>query len=266
MDSSIIKKGYRLEFLHHLKLACSPPISRIPVRRGSSDVLMREVATLLVKEAIVELFPGFKPGFYSHIFTVTKKDSDKLRLVINLSTLNKLLVKTRFKMETPATITDALHPGDWTISVDLTDSYLHIRMHPGAWKFVRFVLGTRVYEFRALPFGLSPAPYVFTRVMSTRVAHRHLVHLFLYLDDSLIRNAMRLKLWQQIPILLGLFDFIGFMRNNKKSSIIPSQTFVFLGVFYDLRLAIACIPEDRWNKISVQIPALMAKPQAPAWE
>jgi hypothetical protein len=65
-------------------------------------------------------------------------------------------------METPTSITQALQQGDWTISVDLTDAYLHIPMHPSAWKFLRFVVWKRVYEFRALPFGLFPAPYVFS--------------------------------------------------------------------------------------------------------
>jgi hypothetical protein len=264
----VIRRGYILQFLEHPKLTSSPPFSRIPVRPGSTDVLVREVETLLEKQAIVELFPPFNPGFYSHIFTVTKKDSDKLRLVINLSPLNKLLVKNRFKMETPSTITYALQQGDWTISVDLTDAYLHVPMHPSAWKFIRFVVGKRVYEFTALPFGLSPAPYVFLRVMSTisRAAHKRLLHLCLYLDDSLLKNAMRERLCQQIPVLLGLFDSLGFLRNDKKSLLIPSQTFIFLGVFYNLLLAIARIPEDRWNKIATLIPALLAKSQAPARE
>jgi hypothetical protein len=257
---SVVRRGYVLQFLQHPKLTSTPPFSCIPVRPRSTDILIREVATLLEKQAIVELLPPYTPGFYSHIFMVTKKDSDKLRLVINLSPLNKLLVKNRFKTDTPSTITYALQQGDWTISVNLTDAYLHVPMHPSVWKFLRCVVGRRVYEFRALPFGLSPAPYVFSRVMSTisRAAHKRLLHLFLYLDDSLLRNSMRERLCQQIPVCLGLFDSLGFLRNYKKSSLVPSQTFIFLGVFYDLLLAIARIPEDRRNKIASLIPAILA--------
>jgi hypothetical protein len=56
----------------------------------------------------------------------------------------------------------------WTISVVLTEAYLHIPMHPSAWIFLRFVVRSRVYEFRALPFDLFPTPYLCS----------HLLHVF----------------------------------------------------------------------------------------
>jgi hypothetical protein len=227
---------------------------------------VEEVETLLKKEAVALLQPPYSPGFYSSVFTVTKKDSEKLRLVINLRPLNRMLRRVRFKMETPTTITRALRQGDWTISIDLSDAYLHIPMHPTSWKYLRFVLGTRVFEFRALPFGLSPAPYVFTRVMATisQAAHKRMLHLFLYLDDSLLRSQYRQKLLLQLPILTGLFDSLGYLRNDKKSSLVPAQLFTFLGVFYDLVQALARIPEDRWTKIVHTIPLLQSRRMSPA--
>jgi hypothetical protein len=48
----------------------------------------------------------------------------------NLNPLNRMLVKNRFTMETPSTITAALCQGDWTVSIVLTDAYLHVPMHP----------------------------------------------------------------------------------------------------------------------------------------
>jgi hypothetical protein len=103
--------------------------------------------------------------------------------VINLKPLNKMLVKYPFKMETTRTITAALHQGDWTVSVDLTDAYLHVPIHRHSHKFLRFTQGGRVFQFVALPFGLAPAPYVFTRLMSVvgRTAHKRMLHLYLYL-------------------------------------------------------------------------------------
>jgi hypothetical protein len=169
-------------------------------------------------------------------------------------------------METPRSITNALRQGDWTVSIDLTDAYLHIPMHASTWKYLRFVLGDKVFEFRALPFGLSPAPYVFTRVMATisQAAHKKLLQLFLYLDDSLMKNQIREHLLLQIPVLTSLFDSLGWLRNDKKSSLVPSQLFTFLGVFYDLVLALARIPEDRWQKIITLIPILVMKESSPA--
>jgi hypothetical protein len=51
-------------------------------------------------------------------------------------------------------------------------------------------------------------------------------------------------------MLLDIFDFLGFIRNEAKSDQVPSQRFVFLGILYDMLLALAMIPQDRWMKIT----------------
>ena len=64
------------------------------------NILLQEVQTLLSKNAI-ELVPPHKArdGFYSTLFMVPKKNSEKLRPVINLKPLNQFLLKKSFKMD-----------------------------------------------------------------------------------------------------------------------------------------------------------------------
>jgi hypothetical protein len=183
-----------------------------------------------------------------------------------LKPLNKLLCKYPFKMETTRSIMSALHQGDWTIYVDLRDAYFHIPIHRTSQKYLRFTHGKRVFQFVALPFGLAPAPFVFTKIMATvaRVAHKRMMHLFLYLDDSLMRNACRAELIAQIPVLLHVFNILGFIRNDEKSELTPKQCFSFLGVWYDLILAIAKVPQERWEKMSRAIYGHLAAPTSPA--
>jgi hypothetical protein len=168
--------------------------------------LRLEIDSLLSKGAIEVLHPPVGPGFYSSVFVVAKKSPGKFRLVINLKPLNALLVHKRFRMETQRSITSALNQGDWVISLDLTDAYLHIPIHKTCRKYLRFVHGTQVFQFRALPFGLASAPYVFTRVAAglARVAHRRALFLYLYLDDWLLQNPIREALTLQIPVLTQL--------------------------------------------------------------
>ncbi|KAK7101733.1 hypothetical protein V1264_020070 [Littorina saxatilis] len=68
-------------------------------------------------------------------------------------------------METPTSVRDALRPGDWVTSIDLTDAYFHILIHPSDRKWLRFLWGEKMFQFRALPFGLSLAPWIFTMVV-----------------------------------------------------------------------------------------------------
>ena len=61
-------------------------------------------------------------GFYSLLFVIPKKNG-KLRLVIDLRSLNRYLSKEKFHMETPANLCYSILKGDWVISVDLVDTY-----------------------------------------------------------------------------------------------------------------------------------------------
>ena len=51
------------------------------------------------------------------------------------------------------------------VSLDLKEAYLQVPVHPDSRKFLRFVAFDRTYQFRALCFGLSTAPQVFTRII-----------------------------------------------------------------------------------------------------
>jgi hypothetical protein len=80
------------------------------------------------KGAIVHIDnPG--PGFYSHIFVVSKKQKGSWSLIIDLFLLNRFLRVPHFKMETTRSIVAAMLPGDWAASLDLRDAYLHVPVY-----------------------------------------------------------------------------------------------------------------------------------------
>ena len=101
-----------------------------------------------------------------------------------------------FKMETQRKVKDAIQLNDWAFSLDLTDAYLHVPIHPRSRKYLRFTLRGRVYQFKALPFGLSTSPFVFTHLMKVIVTflRRRAITLHPYLDDWLSRNQNRRRL------------------------------------------------------------------------
>ena len=58
-----------------------------------------------------------------------------------------------------ASIREAVRPGDWGASLDLTDAYFQIPFAKADRKWLRLFGRTRNFQFRALPFGLSLAPW-----------------------------------------------------------------------------------------------------------
>ena len=116
-----------------------------------------------------------------------------LQLVMDLSALNKFIKHIPFKMVTVAQVRTSLRRGDWLASIDLKDAYWHVPIHPRFRKFLAFQVGELTYQFTRLPFGLSLAPRVFTkltRVVATRLAEKGVTSL-MYIDDWLPRNKQQ---------------------------------------------------------------------------
>ena len=127
------------------------------------------------------------PGFYSHLFLVPKK-SGGWRPVIDLSFLNSVLEIPHFTMESAESIQRSLPQDAWVTSIDPVDAYFHIPIHRGYRTFLRFQTQDTIYKFRALPFGLSPARWVVTKIMTRIKMLVHMMDIYLcqYLDDWLI--------------------------------------------------------------------------------
>ena len=160
----VLREGYRIPF------HSPPPVTRAPLHFTSystdserGKALQVEVTALLHKGAVEDASPT--PGFYSHLFVVPKATGG-FRPVIDLSFLNRHVITTKFRMETVQTVLAAVHHLDWMVSVDLKDAYLQIPIHPQSRRFLRFSWEGRTLQFRALCFGLSTAPQVFTRIMA----------------------------------------------------------------------------------------------------
>ena len=66
-----------------------------------------------------------------------------------------------------------MRPGLWLASIDLKDAYFHIPIYRGHWKYLRFCIAGKVYQFLVLPFGLSSAPRVFTKILLALIAYLH---------------------------------------------------------------------------------------------
>ena len=118
------------------------------------------------------------------------------------------------------------------VSLDLQDAYLQVPVHPASRRYPRFCVGDVVYQFRALCFGLSSAPQVFTRVMApvSSIMHRHGFRLLRYLDDWLVLGSTFQELVQARDFLLWLCHLLGIIVNPSKSSLVPTRTLDCLGM------------------------------------
>ena len=184
--------------------------------------------------------------FYRRLF-LEPKPHQRWRPVIDLSRLNTFLLVERFKMETPESIRASLIPGEWVSLIDLSDAYLHIPIHPNSRKYLRFCHRPQVFQFISLPFGLAMAPQVFTMIVKEvkLMALSRGIRLHQYLDDWLIRAQSQVN----TQILVDLTPSLGWIINQEKSELKPTQVFSFLGYEYHLDSALVKPTQERWLKL-----------------
>jgi hypothetical protein len=179
-----ISKGYVIPFDTLPPTHPHPQGQHQPKISKETTAIEQEIMALLSKKAIEE---ATEEGFSSRIFTIPKKTGD-LRPVLNLRPLNQYITPPHFKMESIKMVCNIINRKDYLTSIDLQDAFLHILIHPTSRKYLQFHWKGKQFQFRVLPFGLSLAPYVFTKILKPilKWARRKGIRISAYLDDLLI--------------------------------------------------------------------------------
>ena len=103
-------------------------VTRVPRDISARRTIVEELNSLLHKNAILQIADS--PNLcLSPIFTVPKHSGGR-RVILNLKQINLFVPDQHFRMETLAVILPQLSPGDWAVSIDLQDAYLHVLIHP----------------------------------------------------------------------------------------------------------------------------------------
>lgn len=203
----------------------------------------KEVLNLVSKGAVVETRVQ---GFVSGIFVIPKK-AGGLRPVINLKELNCFIVHHHFKMEGLVHMKLLVSPNIWMAKLDLQDAYLTVPVHATDQHYLQFIWGGKIFQFTCLAFGLSSAPWAFTKLLKPVVSflREQGIKIIVYLDDFLILNVSRSKLAQQVDTVKNLLHSLGFVINLEKSRPIPTQVMEFLGLEIDSRAMSLSLPTSK---------------------
>ena len=110
---------------HHIDLSETPIQTTIPRPYTLSDeeqaFARTEIQRTFDKGVILEV-DHIEGEYVSNIFP-GKKDSAKLRMILNVKKLNGHIDHAHFKMNTLKTALQLVEQGDWFISIDFSDAY-----------------------------------------------------------------------------------------------------------------------------------------------
>ena len=171
--------------------------------------------------------------------------------MIDLSVFSRFVSKTPFKMETVQSVLLSVRQGDWMVFIDLKEAYLQVPINPDSRKYLLFVAFGKPYQFRALCFGLSMAPQVFTKVMApvSTILHSLGIRMRRYLDDWLIQANSREAVLQALGTVLSVCRELGIVVNPEKSNFVAAQRAQYLGTVLDAQTFRASPSQEHIDKL-----------------
>lgn len=254
----IIENGYKIPLI-------SLP-SRTFCKNNRSALLEAEFVSGAIQElldrALIEKCSN--PPFIVNPLTVSVQSSGKKRLILDLRVVNKHVWKQSVKYEDIKVALAFLEKGFYMIKFDITSAYHFVEIFEPHTEFLGFSWAdengnTVYYKFLVLPFGLSSACYIFSKICRPLVnkwrGEGKLVSMFLDDGFACAQEFEKTKnLGQEIKS-----DLLksGFVPNATKSVWIPVQVLEYLGVVLDALSGTIYIPVRRILKAKESIADLL---------
>ena len=199
---------------------------------------------------------------------LTVSDKGKLRLVLDLRHVNQFLESKTFKYEDLKTFSEITERGDFFINFDLKSGYHHIDIHPAHQKYLGFQWQfegeeeiTRFFVFTVLAFGLSPASYVFTKILRplTKYWRSKGIKVVIYIDDGIAAKCTEKQAEEAGKTIIETLIAAGFQINWEKSNFQPKQEGIWLGTAINTRTMEFSVTKEKLIKLKNDFGVILDK-------
>lgn len=221
-----------------------------------------EITKLLYKGVIQECSHS-EGEFLSPIFLRLKKNKIDYRMILNLKDLNKSIVYKHFKMESLKSVLDLMTPGCFMASADIKDAYYTVPVAKEHQKYLRFMWRDKLYQYVCLPNGLSSAPRMFTKLLKPvfKLLREKGFLSSSYIDDVYLQGDTFEECHENARNTVKLLRDLGFVIQEEKSCLKPSQQLTYLGFYLDSQTMTVKLTNERVEKVVQACEKLLCKPQ-----
>ena len=260
----IVCFGYRLPFIRF-----PPPVCMRNHHSALQNTafVSESVSELLLANCIVECSDC--PLICSPLQVVTNVRG-KQHLVIDLRYVNQYLRQQKFKYEGLNVIPSLFKQGDFMITFDLKSGYHHVDIHQDCWQYLGFswedaVGGIHFYMFRVLPFGLSTACFVFTKLLRPLVKHWRSkgIRAVIYIDDGICASSTLQEAEECSAALQADLKDAGFVLNVNKSRLVPHNVGEWLGFVVDLESGCFRVPDGKIVRLKSSLSSILCPINVP---
>ncbi len=205
---------------HQINTGGATPIRQPPRRLPFAK---REEAVKSVNEmyeqGIIE--PAAGP-WCSPVVLVKKKDGG-MRFCIDYRKLNDVTHKDSYPLPRIDDSVEALAGARWFSALDLKSGYWQVEMDETDKEKTAFSIGSGLWQFTVMPFGLSNAPATFERLMEQVLAGLPLTTALVYLDDVLVAGRSFSEHLTHLHAVLQRFREASLKLNPKKCFLFQLQ-------------------------------------------
>jgi len=251
---SVISTGYRLEW----DPATGPP-TRCRMRNHPSALSSATFVADKIAEGVRWRTMQRCPVSDLHCVLplgVATNAVGKQRLIWDGRHVNRFLPKVTFRMETLQREGRALFEHSaWGGTCDLSSAYHHVEMHPDSTTFLGFEWGGEFFRFLVLPFGLSTAPWLFTKVFGHCARFLRSPGMSLgilsYLDDVIFAAQTARDALSAAQVLINVLRRFGWLIHPTKcvGTTAGVQVFQALGALVNLATQTFSVPPDTVRRI-----------------
>ena len=254
---SVVRDGYKIPFV------------TFPPPKGSPNNLSLVTHSHFVSEAISGLLRTNCVEILDHKsdivnpLSVSIQPSGKKRLILDLRHVNLYVFKRKFRCEDESVALQIFSKGFFLFKFNLKSGYHHVEIFPDHRKYLAFSWDfgdgvVKYFQFTVLPFGLSSAPYLFTKLLKPILTSWRCkgIPMVIFLDDGLGggSNPIKAKI-NSLTVRADLTRY-GFVINEEKSLWEPVQVITWLGTVFDTYQGFISVTEQRVSKLKSSIDLL----------
>ena len=221
--------------------------------KTNSNFVSQALSDLLELGLVSEVF---SPPTVVNPLSVSFNSEGKGRLILDLRDVKKFVPKARFRMEDWKVFINSAVPDGFLFKFDIKSGNHHIDIANLHQQFLGFSwplrsCTPRFFCFNVLPFGLSSAPFLFTKLFRPLVRHWRAqgFHIVLYLDDAIdCEKDLPTARFASETVRSDLAK-AGVIANSAKSVWGPTQVLQWLGLEWNLVDGSISIPQARLDKL-----------------
>ena len=166
----------------------------------------------LVEEGVIRKIE--EPTSWSSPLVIVKKPNNKIRICMDLRSLNKAIQRPNFEIPNPDDIFASISGSSCYSKLDCKNAFHQIPVHPDSQPLLTFSTFAGRYCWSRLPYGIKSAPEIFQKILSDILCN--IPHTYMFFDDILIATSSQEEHKEVLAqVFKALFDH-GLTLNYEK--------------------------------------------------